>query len=143
MIGLVIIAVLALYLTISIAADQLYGHTGNDILMGGAVGDDTIDGDMAIKNIFETWDVTRTVEAQGNQTTHTKAYSGFEVRYPDLQEQSGDIIYGGAGNDRIFAMGGDEFVDGGKDDDVLFGQVGDDTVLGWEGDYNSTLEISA
>lgn len=45
-----------------------------------------------------------------------------------------DVIKGGAGNDKLFGMGGNDIVKGGKGDDQIWGNSGDDTLVGQKGD---------
>ncbi|MES2831504.1 MAG: calcium-binding protein [Pseudomonadota bacterium] len=50
----------------------------------------------------------------------------------------GDHLYGGAGNDTLFGLGGDDYLEGGADTDRLYGGDGNDTLLGGAG--TDTLE---
>ncbi len=89
-----------------IAANELFGSTGNDLVfggtqndtLGGGSGDDTLNGGDGDDIVF----------------------SG----------DGDDSIDGGAGNDEIFNGGGNDTVIGGAGDDVLFGGLGADVLTG-------------
>lgn len=92
-----------------IAANELFGSTGNDLVfggsrndtLGGGGGDDTLNGGDGDDIVF----------------------SG----------DGDDSIDGGAGNDEIFNGGGNDIVLGGAGDDVLFGGLGADILTGGAG----------
>ncbi len=122
--------------------DIAMGEAGNDILMGGMGkdvlmglgGDDTIEGDIDAESVDHNWNVTRTVTTGNGVNTYSRNYS-FTTTYASSSNNTGDddVIYGGTGQDWIFAQGGHDFVDAGAHEDVVFGGAGNDTILGQDG----------
>jgi Ca2+-binding RTX toxin-like protein len=51
----------------------------------------------------------------------------------DPSSGDADSIYGGFGNDTVFAGGGNDLVVGGEGNDMIFGGAGDDTLIGSKG----------
>ena len=49
------------------------------------------------------------------------------------QDTSGDVIDGGAGDDTIYGLDGDDTAQGGDDNDIVYGGAGDDTLDGNDG----------
>jgi YD repeat-containing protein len=125
--------------------DLLLGGAGSDTINGGA-GDDVIlgsaDGPIGAASRVDdpppqalgpeisrgfTWVVYR----QGDGNDYTVA--GVNNLAPDL-ETTGNVIDGGAGNDRIGAGSADDLVKGGEGNDSIFGMGGADVLLGEAGD---------
>ena len=120
--------------------DAIKGNDGNDLIVG-VGGDDTLDGGKGNDRIFGT---------AGQNTIH--GGDGNDVIYGS---EDIDTIYGDGGIDRIYALGGDDFLysgPGGVEDgayeqgDVILGHGGDDTIIGesgldifWGGGGNDTL----
>jgi len=53
-------------------------------------------------------------------------------------DATGDIMSGGAGNDIIYAGGGDDYAEGGEGLDVIYGQGGNDIIMGSSNDEEIT-----
>lgn len=98
------------------ADDSLEGGTDNDLLLGlagadevaGGLGEDTIyggDGDDVLRGDLNS-------------------------RNSQVGIGNDDIIYGGAGNDRIGGKGGNDLLFGGDGDDRIWGDDGDDILRG-------------
>lgn len=109
-------------------ADLLTGGTGADVIIGGA-GDDTIYGDLSITSAVLDWSVTRTVDNNFYLVTLNNVGYSF-----DPLIGSGDVLYGGAGDDWIFGGYGEDFIDAGSGNDVAFGEAGNDVIFGRDGD---------
>ena len=91
-------------------SSAIYGHTGNDILLGGN-GNNWIQGGDGDDRIF-----------------------GGD-RNDLLQGRAGnDYINGGKRHDRIFGGEGDDLILGGPGDDFIRGYMGHDTIFGGNGD---------
>lgn len=128
--------------------DLLYGEAGNDVLngragddfMGGGVGNDIyyVDsvGDLVTENLDEGTDTVRTTVdftlPDNVERCVIASLAGLTV-YGNVLDNR---LYGAAGDDTIFADGGNDFVKGGAGNDYLGGEAGNDTVVGGAGnDY--------
>lgn len=116
--------------------DYLDGGDGSDVLAGG-LGADVLDGGNDDDYLFggggfvatnSDWSVTRD---GGNQIVFNH-FSGVV----DLDNDSGDVIRGGAGNDFAWGGGGDDLVEGDDGNDQLIGSDGDDSLFGGDGADN-------
>ncbi len=108
--------------------DKLAGGAGSDILIGGG-GADWILGDD--ENRASYLDILRRADGWGSMS----AYDWNHLLGPDggTAAEDGDWIYGGGGDDVIYAGLGDDYVDGGDGDDTIFAGLGDDYVDGGDG----------
>jgi Ca2+-binding RTX toxin-like protein len=95
--------------------DLIYGGTGNDTIDGNQ-GDDWIDGEQDDDSLFGS---------DGDDTL----IGGTGRDFIDGGSDD-DSILGGDGNDTVYGDDGADFVDGGSDDDSINGGDGDDTLLG-------------
>ena len=86
----------------SFYADQIYGTDGDDVLLRGSVGNDTIHGRDGNDHI------------EGDDNVNAD-WTGDDLLYGDA---GNDVIYGNAGNDRL---------DGGTGADTMYGGAGHDT----------------
>lgn len=97
-------------------ADAFRGGEGNDMLVGW-LGADTLSAGAGDDVLWG-----------GRDTTIDRdAWAG-------LLNDSGDAIYGGAGNDRLHGDGGADKLHGDDGNDVLEGLWGDDLLMGGDGD---------
>lgn len=124
--------------------DNLYGGTGNDTLIGGA-GNDTLNGGDGIDTIdysaaasaitlnLSTNDASN--DGDGGSDTLSSIENVVGSAYADFMYGSNGTnnLWGGAGNDEIRALSGDDFLYGDDDDDEIFGGFGDDYAEGGEG----------
>ncbi|SDE10983.1 Hint domain-containing protein [Limimaricola pyoseonensis] len=123
--------------------DTIFGEEGDDRLHGGA-GDDTITGGLGNDKI-SGGDGDDVIEA-GDGDRHADT-ARFDNPYPGLDRDPDpyddrDVVYGGAGNDRIstgddqdriYGGSGNDRIDAGIDDDYVHGGDGDDYIVGGEG----------
>ena len=132
------------YIEGGIGSDAIQGGSGKDTLNGGA-GDDMIYGssdDAIIKptdvNFTRPINTYTHPEATGFNWTsgHNATFqNGVPDGYSDasrnrLDDDQGNIIDGGAGNDFIAAGTGADYVHGGTDKDFIFGMDKDDVLFG-------------
>ncbi len=95
---------------------EVYGHKGNDLLIGGAgadriyggLGHDTIEGGEGDDLVDGGWH-NDTIRGQGGN----------------------DILAGGEGNDTVYGGDGNDTIHGDRGEDSLFGENGDDTIYGF------------
>jgi Ca2+-binding RTX toxin-like protein len=151
-------------------ADSVSGGSGNDTLVGGA-GDDTLAGgiggdtlyggagmdyaDYSTSSAGVSVNLTSGAASGGDATGDVLAGvdgvigSAFADTITGFNGQGADytnIFYGGAGNDILTGLGGDDTMFGGDDADtfVLTDGFGTDTISGGEGGTdNDTLNASA
>jgi len=119
--------------------DVLLGGSGDDLLIGGAA-DDFLFGDHEKAFLpvdiqdpqafpYCGWSIT-SVETE---TTRADTFPQFSNLFAEAATPGRDVIYGGAGNDKVFAGGNDDVVWGGSGEDWLFGQGGSDVLIGGSG----------
>ena len=118
-------------------ADLIVGGEGRDVILGGD-GNDLIYGDSQADHDearnFRQNAAAEHIGEVGEGGSEGNAPSG-DAAPPDEDTDEadfayGDLIQGGAGNDRIFAGRGNDVVSGGYGSDVIFGQSGDDMIEG-------------
>ncbi len=143
--------------------DVLYGDTGNDTLNGGSgndkiragLGDDLLNGGEGNDTLRGGSGKDTINGGEGNDVLiggGNDADNGADAEVEDETSTFGEILDGGAGDDRIFGGGGNDFllggegndtvrggrgydnIEGGVGDDYLFGGTGDDTMHGGDGD---------
>jgi len=122
--------------------DNIEGYAGDDIIYGG-LGDDDLDGGAGIDTLSYanslsaiTLDLrTNNATGEGNDTINN-----FEVIVGSSHDdeitgsESGtDTLYGGAGNDNIYARNGNDIVYAGEGDDYINAAFGNDVLYGDEG----------
>ena len=138
--------------------DRIDGGGGNDVLMGG-VGADTISGGAGSDIIFGSSNGTlpylATTQDQTPTSSDPSAWYGFSWYAYAIQPQpglfdagrywlssidrdtqdndAGNVIDAGAGNDDIAAGTGNDIVHGGDDDDDILGMAGSDILFGDDG----------
>jgi Ca2+-binding RTX toxin-like protein len=120
------------------ANDVLMGGRGADLLVGGA-GDDVLDGDddYAPGN-SAPWSVSAVA---GNE--FDRLYSPV-ITYNRADDWgSGDILWGGAGNDHLSGLAGDDVLYGQSGNDTLAGGDNDDELFGGEGDDRLSGDFGA
>ncbi|NEP18590.1 MAG: hypothetical protein F6J97_17085 [Leptolyngbya sp. SIO4C1] len=103
--------------------DTILAGAGNDTVAGG-LGQDTLDGG-------DGDDVLR-----GDLNIRSGHLRGTSIAVTAIGDD--DIIYGGAGQDRIGGKGGNDRLYGGDDDDQIWGDDGDDLLWGGMGDDRLT-----
>ena len=122
------------------ANDRLDGGTGNDTLVGGS-GDDLYLIDSPGDQVFETTEITGTLDAGGDDTVESavtfdlNAHVG--VQFVEHLVLTGSAQIDGFGNDldnRLTGNSGHNLLRGGRGNDTLDGSVGHDTMFGGEGD---------
>lgn len=131
--------------------DLLEGGAGNDIYVVRDAGDVVVeregegDGDRA--NIYVDFESPGGIE----YIVGMHAAAGLSVTGSDAGEQiiganrvdDGDDLNGGAGDDRIVGLTGDDFIFGGEGDDRIFGNAGDDVIAGGAGADRVTGQLGA
>jgi Ca2+-binding RTX toxin-like protein len=124
-------------------ADILLGGNGDDALQGGA-GSDVLDGGAGFDFASYTTAVTANLSDDSQNTGEAAGdtYSGIEgiygSNYADklTGNASGNIIYGGWGEDTVSGLAGNDHLLAGDSNDVLEGGAGADTLDGGNGyDY--------
>ncbi|MCA0870153.1 hypothetical protein LCL97_04930 [Seohaeicola saemankumensis] len=113
--------------------DTLRGMAGDDRLSGGA-GADVLDGGAGFDVVSYVNATTNAIINLRNDM-HARAAAGDTfISIEGLRgTQLGDSLIMGNGDNRIWGMGGDDFLDGGDGDDVLIGGAGADFLHGGEG----------
>ena len=104
--------------------DRIFGFDGPDLIYGGAGDDAIFAGDGASQTI--------TLENGSSLTLVQTIFGGDGNDNISTSGNASNVIFGGAGNDRIDAGLGDDRIRGGSGDDVI-GFQGADTVTGGEG----------
>ena len=129
--------------------DLIYGYEGDDTILSGdgddevygGVGNDTILDDSGSDTVFGE-DGDDIINTAGGQQSPDTAYPGVYAADSDPFDDR-DTVYGGAGNDTIttgddndtiYGGTGNDTIDGGVDDDLIYGEDGNDTIIGSEGD---------
>ncbi|MCS6920903.1 MAG: hypothetical protein NZM07_03110, partial [Elioraea sp.] len=114
--------------------DLLFGGAGRDLIVGGG-GADNLVGDDSLLGATLDWVALRSesTDASGLRI-YALTYADALAAAPGLAEGDADVLYGGAGEDWVFAGAGDDYLEGGAGDDVLFGEAGADIVIGGSGD---------
>lgn len=121
--------------------DALFGGDGKDILVGGA-GDDLLDGDDDYTAAFD----------DGLGRYDSRDFDWAIQKLPDFTfdwlmgpiyietdpQGAADVLYGGAGNDRMLGMFGNDILFGEDGDDIMAGCHDDDILIGGAGDDNIT-----
>lgn len=121
---------------------EVYGGSGQDVLLGGLANDVLVGGDGN----------DTLVGGDGNDTLWADSVDGAEgakggdlaiggfgddLIVGDGSEGGDDFLYGNEGNDTVLAGGGLDFVDGGDDDDRIYGGDGaegsNDQLFGGDG----------
>jgi len=98
----------------------LPGDTGNDDLIFGFEGDDSIDAGDGNDEVFG---------GIGNDTI-----AGGDGEDTLFGDEGDDVISGEDGDDFVIGGEGDDAIDGGEGDDILIGDQGDDVIDGGDGD---------
>ncbi|MEJ1095480.1 MULTISPECIES: calcium-binding protein [unclassified Pseudoxanthomonas] len=116
--------------------DLLAGDRGNDVILGGT-GDDRIAGGEG-NDVIDGGDNSDIVYGEEeNDTIHGGGGNDFlwGDRYNEDNATGGgkDIMEGGAGNDQLIGGGGDDYLSGGNDTDLVIGGEGNDLLFGGEG----------
>jgi Ca2+-binding RTX toxin-like protein len=131
-------------LTGGASADILAGFAGDDMLDGGA-GADTLNGGAGTDLASYAGAVTglfASLATPGNNTGDASgdAYTSIEgligSRFGDTLTSAalgGNQLWGGAGADQLYALGGHDYVNGGTDDDSIFSNGGSNTIDGGSG----------
>ena len=131
--------------------DTLYGNAGDDEIRGGA-GNDIIVGNNVYETdlkVFKNYITDDKIKDSLTINTADKYQTGMNSLYGDAGDDviiggdDIDLIYGGAGNDYIWAGygrnavyggAGKDVIVGGWENDRLFGEAGNDTIYGFGGD---------
>ena len=115
-------------------SDALFGGAGDDVILGGGGDDDLLgDRDVSTSGNDRDWSLTRSIITAGDITRYQHSYGGSFTGNNEASPAGADVLYGGAGNDWIFAGAGDDLADGGADNDILFGEAGHDVLDGGTG----------
>lgn len=107
--------------------DALFGGEGTDLLSAGG-GDDVIDGDRRVSAALLSWGMT-----VQNSPDAALGVAFDNIALVESTAGGADNIYGGSGNDFIYAGGGDDNVDGGIGNDIVYGEGGNDAITGGSG----------
>ena len=107
--------------------DALFGGADGDVLFGGGSADNLF-GDRESLAIPFDCTITRTIDQQPGITYYDLTYSSG-ISIVESAVGGADSLYGGAGEDWIFAGNGDDYVDGGAEAYLAFGEA-DDSELG-------------
>ena len=110
--------------------DVLLGGAGDDLLIGGA-GDDVLDGDDDYTAANASWSVTA---ASDGNIFDSKFYPIYNNNPTTGFVGGDDVLYGGAGNDRLNGLLGDDLLYGEDGNDIMAGGDGDDILFGGAGD---------
>ncbi len=121
--------------------DVLFGGGDEDLLIGGP-GDDILSGDDNYVTKTASWSVT-----PSDSIFHPIYHIDYIVDSA-VEDGSGDVIYGGAGDDNISGQIGDDYlygesgadvIAGGEHNDTIYGGDGDDTITG---DYGANIRVA-
>ncbi len=96
--------------------NDLYVHTGNDLLYGGD-GNDELWGVRGNDYLYG---------GAGNDTLRGDSATPWFAS-PPMDEHGDDFLEGGTGSDTLYGDGGNDYLDGGAGDDTMFGDNDDDT----------------
>ena len=135
-------------------SDKIYGGNGNDRILGG-LKNDLLDGGDGNDIIYGDNDlVNEQIISRGsigaeipriqwqfiklNDERFTKIYPHFEQADGEKIWNANDTIFGGNGNDQIYAEEGDDLVHGGGDNDVIYG---DQTEFGVDERFHGNDEL--
>jgi len=128
--------------------DLVTAGASADIVQGGG-GHDTLYGDHDVARITTAWHVTRSITEDGGVRHYRVALQDIEFT-GGASDDGNDALYGGTGDDWLFAGGADDIAEGGAGDDVVFGHGGNDILSGGAGndilvadDLESVLEGAA
>ena len=138
----------------SAVASRAYGHSGNDILIGGS-GVDVMNGGLGNDQIYGSGGNDTLLGAEGDDWLYggdgndqLLGYSGNDWLFGGegsdslYGQASDDHVYGDAGNDRVrgnsgmdqlFGGSGNDFMMGDSEDDSMYGESGIDQLFGWTG----------
>jgi Ca2+-binding RTX toxin-like protein len=112
--------------------DVLEGGIGDDLLEGGS-GADTLRGGVGNDVLLAGTGLGKVLHGDDGDDIIVGADSGGDD--PDLFDSIyfGDVIFGGAGDDRIWGLGGADIIDGGDGDDEIWGGEHGDLIRGSAG----------
>ena len=105
--------------------DIIWGHGGNDSIYG-LSGNDILIGDSTTLKVREL------EELRDNFDSIKSNPISLDITKFESENDGNDNIYGGKGDDIIFAGGGNDYISGGKNSDIIYGGNGDDTIIGEE-----------
>ncbi len=108
--------------------NKIFGTTDDDILNGGAKGNDTVHGNEGDDSIDGGKGNDRLFGDDGEDTIN--GGKGNDTLYGGAD---GDSISGDDGNDRIFGDDGEDTINGGKGNDTLYGGADGDSINGDDG----------
>ena len=108
--------------------DSVFGGAGNDTLIGGA-GNDTMfgDTDITVSGGFNVAGGTH--GATGTHGTHGGVTVGVTFTY-DNSATGNDLLIGGDGDDVGYGGNGNDTLFGGNGNDALYGDAGNDVLVG-------------
>jgi large repetitive protein len=142
------------YLNGGTGNDYLDGGTGNDILdgSGDSAGLDTFTGGTGndAYGVYNSADVIIENAGEGNDTVWTAVDYTLAANVENLylvgtltgvgNDEANTLVGYGAGDQTIYGLGGNDYLDGGADNDYLNGGTGNDYLNG--GDGNDVLDGS-
>ena len=109
--------------------DLFLGLDGNDVLIGGS-DNDLLMGDGTPDNL-----TVHTVEDVRELAGTEDALESF-INSVEGTMSDGDVqLFGGAGNDLLFGMGGNDYLNGGEGSDAIFGGSGNDIIVYDQNDF--------
>ncbi|MCS6627354.1 Ig-like domain-containing protein [Roseibacterium beibuensis] len=111
------------------AANEMYGGTGNDIIIVRQAGDTVIEFENEGTDTIQTTLQAYTLAAPNVENLAYIGAGSFE----GTGGAGANAITGGAGNDILAGLGGDDTLNGGLGDDVLRGGAGLDVLIGGGG----------
>jgi len=115
--------------------DTISGANGHDVLLGGG-GDDSLSGGNGhdtLRGHSGQDAIFGEIEGEGAETPQNQPIIIGDPPMPDVLPGN-DVMFGGAGDDRIEGNGGDDRISGGDGSDVIDGHMGDDLITGGDGD---------
>jgi Ca2+-binding RTX toxin-like protein len=127
-------------LTGSAYADHLTGDANNNVIDGGAGGDDTLDGDGGVNTVsfasaasgvtvsLALQDQIQSTGVGSDTLSHFQNIIGSAFNDHLTGDGNGNAIQGGAGNDVINGGAGNDTIEGDSGDDVMDGGAGVNTV---------------
>ena len=113
-------------ITGSRASDTIYGQEDDDLLVGDTPSESE---EGSTVGSIEGTTVTSITEMSPDEL------DAFIESVEGTDADGGDRLFGGTGNDVLFGMGGDDFIDGGEGRDTIFGGSGNDIIVYDSNDY--------
>lgn len=120
--GLLFMVIMWPFLAASESYDIVKGTDSDDVIFGDL-------GQFPGKDIFETGGLNEIMYSLDKNELIKIGYMLEAQNGIEGPDDNADAIYGGAGNDIIFAQGGDDYIDAGSGEDIVFAGTGNDIIL--------------